>query len=158
MRCIDAMRKEADNKTAIETPAPAVGCLVSAAAQSMLGALTRALTEADVPLTAPEYLVMRAIYSRDGLQQCEIAELTGKDKATICRCVASLARKGLVRTEQVSHKCLRVYVAQEGRRIERDVMRVAAERHAALQSLLAPGEMSTFKAILSRIIATHRQS
>lgn len=146
------MRKEANDKKANETPAPAVGCLVSAAAQRMLAALTRALVDAGLPLTAPEYLVMRALYRRDGLQQCEIAETTGKDKAAICRCVAALSRKNLVRTEPVSHKCLRVYVAPEGRRIESDVMRVAASRHAAFSALLAPGEEVLFADILRRII------
>ena len=90
---------------------PAIGCLIGTAYQILLSRLASTLKEAGLDITTSEYLVLRAIYSNDGLQQCEIAEMVGKDKAAICRCVAGLAKKGLVRTESVSHKCLRVYAS-----------------------------------------------
>lgn len=88
----------------------------------------------------------------EGLQQCEIADMVGKDKASICRCVAALVRKGLFRTESVSHKCLRVYSTEEARRIEPDIMRVAATRHEELANLITPDELRVFTNVLEKIV------
>ena len=131
---------------------PNVGCLVGTVYQLLLGQLAAALDRAELDITPPEYLVLRTLYSRDGLQQCEIASVVGKDKGAISRCVAAMVRKGLVSTESVSHKCLRVYVSPEGRKIESAVMKVADECHDALASLLTPQEMTLFGAILSKIV------
>ena len=131
---------------------PAIGCLIGTAYQILLSRLASALKEAGVNITTSEYLVLRAIYSKDGLQQCEIADMVGKDKAAICRCVAGLAKKGLVRTESVSHKCLRVYSTEEGRRIEPDLMRVAALRHTELAEMISHKELEVFTKVLEKIV------
>ncbi len=131
---------------------PAIGCLIGTAYQILLSRLASALKEAGVNITTSEYLVLRAIYSKDGLQQCEIADMVGKDKAAICRCVAGLAKKGLVRTESVSHKCLRVYSTEEGRRIEPDIMRVAALRHKELAEMISHKELEVFTKVLEKIV------
>lgn len=131
---------------------PAIGCLIGTAYQILLSRLASALKEAGVNITTSEYLVLRAIYSKDGLQQCEIADMVGKDKAAICRCVAGLAKKGLVRTESVSHKCLRVYSTEEGRRIEPDIMRVAALRHKELAEMVSHKELEVFTKVLEKIV------
>lgn len=131
---------------------PAIGCLIGTAYQILLSRLASTLKEAGLDITTSEYLVLRAIYSNDGLQQCEIAEMVGKDKAAICRCVAGLAKKGLVRTESVSHKCLRVYASEEGRRIEPDIMRVAALRHKELAEMVSHKELEVFTKVLEKIV------
>ena len=131
---------------------PAIGCLLGTAYQILLSRLTSALKEAGLNITTSEYLVLRAVYCREGLQQCEIADMVGKDKAAICRCVAGLAKKGLVRTESVSHKCLRVYASEEGRRIEPDIMKVAISRHKELEELISPEELEVFTNVLEKIV------
>ena len=133
---------------------PAVGCLVGRAYQCMLSQLADALHEAGLDITNNEYLVLRAIYSNDGLQQCEIARLTGKDKALVCRTVASLEKKGLVICEEVSHKCLKVHVTPAAQEIEPRIMEVAALRHAALVDLCTPQEFDAFVKILNKIVNT----
>ena len=83
---------------------PALGCLIGKAWHVLLGQLAAALKDAGLDVTTSEYLVLRALYRGDGIQQCEIADMVGKDKAAVCRCVAGLEKKGLIRTEPVSHK------------------------------------------------------
>lgn len=131
---------------------PALGCKVGRAYQMMLSQLAKALKDAGIDITTSEYLVMRAVYSSPGAQQCEIAELVGKDKAAVCRCVSGLERKGLLTTETVSHKCLRVYPSAKAREIEPLIMEVAAQRHKALSDLTTPAEMDVFISILDKII------
>lgn len=131
---------------------PNEGCLLGSAYQTLVAQLQVALADAGLDLTVPEYLILRALYSCDGMQQCEIAEVLDKDKAAVCRCVKSMLSKGLVRAEPVSHKCLRIFIDTKGREIRPTVMAVAAERQKALESILTPDELSTFVGALRKII------
>ncbi len=131
---------------------PYVGCLVGTAFQKMTNQLDEALKAANINLSTPEYMILRALYSRDGLQQCEIGDMVGKDKAAVSRTVRSLAAKDFVRTETLSRKCCRVWLTEDGRSIETAVMRVAAARHSALQRLAPEEDIETFIRVLQTII------
>lgn len=144
---IDRMEKEIKK---IESPA--LGCLLGTAYQTLLGKLGKALTDASLDISTSDYLVLRAVYSKEGLQQCEIAEMIGKDKAAVCRCVSSLEKKGLVKTVSISHKCLKVFPSQKGLDIKERVLGVAQLRHKALLALTTKDELATFIRVLEKII------
>ncbi len=131
---------------------PNLGCMLGTAYQCLLGRLSEALFDAGLDITTAEYLILRALYTSDGMQQCEICSLINKDKGAVSRCVAGLVRKGLVVTESVSHKCLRVFLSPEGRRIEPEVMKVARLRHDDLAGILTSDEVGALTEILSKII------
>lgn len=141
-------------KTDIHIGSPALGCKVGQAYQIMLSQLASALKEAGLDITTGEYLVLRAIFSNEGLQQCEIADMVGKDKAAVCRCVAGLEKKGLVVTKAVSHKCLQVYLTGKSREMERPILEVATRRHQALLDITTPEQLEIFTLILDKIIHT----
>ncbi len=130
---------------------PYVGCLVGAAFQKMTSQLETALKKAEIPITAAEYMILRALYSTDGLQQCEICEMVGKDKASICRSVSSLAKKGLINPEPVSYKCIRVWLTDKANEIKPQIMKIADDRHKALTSLASEKEVESFIKILNLI-------
>ncbi|MDE7413473.1 MAG: MarR family transcriptional regulator [Muribaculaceae bacterium] len=133
---------------------PALGCKIGRAYQILLSHLASALKKAGLNITTSEYLVLRAVYSKEGMQQCEIADMVGKDKAAICRCVAGLVKKELLAVEAISHKCLRVYLTEKSRKMEAGIMEVATLRHKALEDITTPGELQIFTHILDNIIAT----
>lgn len=130
---------------------PNLGCLLGTAYQRLLSQLAAALAEAGLDITTSEYLILRALYTSDGMQQCDIASLISKDKGAVSRCVAAMVRKGLVVTEPVSYKCLRVFLSEKGRQIEPAVMKVSEARHQALVSLVSPGELDVFVKVLNLI-------
>lgn len=129
-----------------------MGCMIGTAYQVLIGELGRALNEAGLKVSVPEYLILRSLYSRDGMQICELSDTVGKDKGAVSRCVKGLVEKGLVYTEQISHKCLMVFVSEKGRGIKQRIMEVARMRHNALDSLLTPDEMKMFLSSLQKII------
>lgn len=133
---------------------PALGCKVGRAYQIMMCQLAAALKESRLNITPSEYMVLRAVYSKEGMQQCEIAEMVGKDKAAVCRCVAGLTHKGLLVTQPVSYKCLKVYLTDKSRELEPKIMKVARIRHKALADLTTPEELEIFTNILDKIITT----
>lgn len=131
---------------------PYVGCIVGAAFQKMISQLEAALKQEGLGITAGEYMILRALYSRDGLQQCEICDMVGKDKASICRSISSLNKKGLIKTEPVSHKCIRIWITDKTSEMKPRIMKVAEDRHKALLSLAPQKDIDTFTKILKNII------
>ncbi len=131
---------------------PNLGCMLGTAYQVLVGQLG-AILEQEVPeITVPEYLILRALYSKDGLQQCEIAEAIGKDKGAICRSVKALVKKDMVRTEALSHKCLKVYLTPKAESLKGTILDIANRRQRALEEICSSEELSTFRSCLSRII------
>ena len=120
--------------------------------QRLTSQLEKALKESGLDITASEYMIMRALYSSDGLQQCEIADMVGKDKGSISRSVSGLVRKGLVRTEQVSYKCCKVWITEAAVAIRGEVMEIAARRHKALLCLASEKDIETFVRVLNKIV------
>lgn len=131
---------------------PTIGCKIGLAYRILLSQLEKSLYDAGLALSANEYLILRAIYNNDGAQQCEISELIGKDKAVVSRCVETMIRKNLVCTQEVSHKCRKVFCTDEALRIKPIIMSVAADRHNALLQLAEAENLIIFKEILNKII------
>lgn len=131
---------------------PCVGCLIGTAFQRMTSQLDEALRRADLGIKTGEYMILRALYTKDGLQQCEISDMVGKDKSAINRSVGAIERKGLIRTEAVSHKCVRVWLTEKGKELRPRIMKIAAERQQALCSLAPDKDIDSFVKVLKEII------
>ncbi|MDE7418975.1 MAG: MarR family winged helix-turn-helix transcriptional regulator [Muribaculaceae bacterium] len=135
-----------------EYPMPNLGCLIGAVYQQQLSGLASALAERGLDIIPSEYLVLRSLYGCDGMQQCDVAALLGKDKAGVSRCVSAMERKGLVGVQTVSHKCRRVWLTEKGRELEYVLLKVAEERHKALNDLVSAEDMKTFVKVLKQIL------
>ena len=131
---------------------PCVGCLMGSAFQRLTVQLEAALKREGLEITSAEYMILRALYSRDGLQQCEIVDMVGKDKSSICRSVSTLAKKDLVITEPISYKCIRVWLTDKAREIRPKVMLIADERHQALLNIATPKDIEAFVRVLKAIM------
>lgn len=131
---------------------PNMGCLVGTAYQAMTGRLNECLKREKLGITVAEYMVLRALYSTDGLQMCQLSDMLGKDRAAICRTVATMAHKGLVRTEPVSHKCVRCCLAPAGTALKPKVLEIAQHQQQALEERFTPEELAIFRRMLRTII------
>lgn len=131
---------------------PNVGCMLGTAYQVLIMELGKTLSDRGLDISVPEYLILRSLYYREGMQICELSAVVGKDKGAVSRCVKGLVEKGLVNTEQISHKCLKVYVSEKGRVIEPEIMKLAQIRQESLDSILTPDERLSFISSLQKII------
>lgn len=132
--------------------APNFGCLVGTAYQTLLGELADALKKSGVAISTSEYMILRALYNKDGIQQFELAAILGKDQSAICRSVASMEKKGLIRTEAISYKCRRVFLSLKGINLRESVMQVAHVRQQSLESILSSDEIKSLESSLLKII------
>ncbi len=130
---------------------PNLGCLLGNAYFTLVNHLAEELSQSKLDITVPEYLILRILYTRDGMQQCDIASAICKDKATVSRSVSSLVNKGFVKTETLSHKCCQVYLTSTALNIKADIMYIAEKRHKALTEMFSDEELNTFINILNRI-------
>lgn len=131
---------------------PNMGCMLGTAYQTLVIQLDSILREELKEVTVPEYLILRTLYFKDGIQQCEIGEILGKDKGQICRTVKIMTQKGLAKTEAVSHKCVKVYLTPKAEAMKAKVMDIAASRHRSLENLLGADAISIFSDCLKKII------
>ena len=131
---------------------PNMGCMLGTAYHCLVGQLA-AILDTELPqVSVPEYMILRSLYFRDGMQICEIAGIVGKNKAVVSRTVKEMASKGLVKTEQVSHKCLKVYLTDKAEAIKSTVFAIADNRQRDLETLLGADRIAIFSECLSKII------
>ncbi len=131
---------------------PNMGCMLGTAYHCLTGQLADILETKELEISVPGYMILRSLYFRDGMQLCEISEMVGKNKGVVSRTVKEMTKQGLIRTEQVSHKCLRVFLTPKAESIRETVFTIAAERQQALENLLGPERLSVFSECLRRII------
>ncbi len=131
---------------------PNTGCLLGVAFQRLYSSLDSTLKETIPGIAVPEYLILRVVHSQEGLQIRDIGERLGKDKGAISRGVSSLVSKGLLKTETVSHKCLRVFLSDKGRDLWPVIFEVACKKQEELAAVLSDEELSELKRVLLKII------
>lgn len=131
---------------------PNVGCLLGIAYQTEVARLTQALAEANLDVTAAEYLILRVLFNHDKIQQCDIGKILVKDKASISRGVQSLAKKGYVDATPVSYKCSIISLTEEGYSLKQPLLEVADKLHQTLSSKITHEQMQKLREILELII------
>lgn len=131
---------------------PYVGCLVGMAFQKMTSRLEQTLKKEDIHITAAEYMILRALYFKDGLQQCELSEMIGKDKSSICRSVGALIKKEYLRPENVSYKCIRVWLTDKSLCIKPKIMAIAERMHQSLFDNSSQSDIKSFIKVLKEIV------
>lgn len=131
---------------------PNMGCMIGTAYQIMVSQLEEALKSAGLNISVPEYLIIRVLYDYDGIQQCEIASVLGKDKAAVCRTIGAMVKKGLVVTQSISHKCQRVFLTPKSEEMKPSIIAVAAEREKHFKSMGTEEEYETFSKMIRKII------
>lgn len=131
---------------------PNIGCLLGIAYQAEAARLASALSEAGLDITAAEYVILRTLYAQGSLQQCELARILIKDKASVSRGVQSLARKELVEASPVSHKCTIVSLTEKGESMKPQLLGIAKKMHKGLAEKITKPQMENLREILELII------
>lgn len=131
---------------------PNLGCLLGMAYQSELSRLGNALNDAGLDITAAEYIIMRLLYARGEMQQCEISRILNKDRASISRSIKFLEKKGIVRINQLSYKCSIVSLTESGDAMKPRIFKIAGQLQQSLNDRITPQQISILSEILKQII------
>ncbi len=131
---------------------PNLGCMLGIAYQTEVARLSKSLEDAGVDITAAEYLIMRVLLTQDDIQQCEISRILGKDKASICRSIQSLVKKGKVKVTPLSYKCSIVSLTDGGKSLKPRLLDIAQALQLQMESKISPQQADSLREILEKII------
>lgn len=103
---------------------------------------------------APEQnLIMMLLWERDGRTQQELSEQLEKDKTNITRMLSSLEKKGFIKRviETCDRRSTRIFLTEEGKVLECDVIPVTEEFHHIVTSGVTEEEIALIRRILSKM-------
>jgi len=108
---------------------------------------------ADLGVTAPQRLVVRALGLRPGASPAELARLLHLHPASVTRLVAGLVRRGLVARapSPVDTRRLRLSLTARGRRIDAARSGTVEAKVSAVLRRHAPRQVATAQALLSEL-------
>lgn len=102
-----------------------LGLVVSMADNAMAKCLARRFKEVGIDLPHSQFILLRALYYRDGMSQLEAANLLSKDAAAIKRTVDYLESKGLIERRQVRPLKNALFLTERGRSVIPAAIKVA---------------------------------
>jgi DNA-binding MarR family transcriptional regulator len=104
-------------------------------------------------IIGPEWTVLFCLSYRDGLNPRDICEISELPRNTISRGVASLERKGLIRTSADREDGRRrlLFLTDDGRTTHAAIMPLFAEREAAMLRCLSADERVVLDGLLDKM-------
>lgn len=107
-------------------------------------------------LTLNEWRTMVVLASHPGSTARSVSDLTGLDKMSVSRAVASLERQDRLRkeTDPMDARRTRLALSAAGNALFRSIGVLAAEREARLFGSLAEEERQRFEALIDRLLTT----
>ena len=131
-----------------------LGFLISDAARLQRTVFDRRMR--GIGLTRPQWLVMTRLHRKPGLSQSELAELLEVEKATAGRLIDRLEANGWVerRPDPSDRRVNRIYMTQEGEKIDRMIRPVARAMVEEELTALSPADREK---LLDLLILLKRQ-
>lgn len=139
------------DKTLEESP----GFLINRAALRIKREFQRMLSERGLGVTPEQCVILWRLWHLEGGVQRELASTTFKDMTNLTRILDGMERRNLVVRRRDAHdrRCSRVFLTDEGRTLQQDVLRIAAELAERAYQGLTEEEIQKFKGITNTIYA-----
>jgi len=109
--------------------------------------------EAGIPLSKLQFVFLMLISKNDGQPQCNLAEITGRDKTTFTRNISTLERNNLV-TRKPSENDKRVklvFITKLGQELVQKAMPIISEIVGEIESDISEEERAVFVKTLDKI-------
>jgi len=105
-------------------------------------------------ITAPQHVVMTALYKHPGIDQVTLAGLVALDKVTTGNIVARLAGRGLVRRDKSAHdaRARSLFLSDEGTAMLLEMQNVVRKAQKTLLARLSPEEQKTLLSLLRQMM------
>lgn len=110
-------------------------------------------------ITAPQHVVMTALFKHPGVDQVTLAGLVALDKVTTGSIVARLAARGLLRREhsQVDGRARSLYLTEEGSELLRGMQQAVRQSQRTLLLRLSSEEKKLFVRLLRQLIGVEEE-
>jgi DNA-binding MarR family transcriptional regulator len=114
---------------------------------------------AEFDVTPVQFSIMSVIGQQPGLDQSQISEEVGVDRATLANVVARLEAAGLLRraTSRLDRRQKLLTLTQKGKSLLTRMQAPVYRAHARTIAALSPDEQAQFLALLSRLVDAGNQ-
>ena len=92
-----------------------LGYFVNRVFSSMVKSLNNKLTEEGLDIQHPQFAILMVMSRKDGIDQSELTEYVGRDKASVSRTIKSLEEKGLVIVKPNGGKKKKIFLSEKGK-------------------------------------------
>lgn len=108
-------------------------------------------------LTVIEWYILRALYEQDGQHASELARAVGRAATSFTPNLDKLQKKGLIerRPDPSDRRAVRIYLTDEAKGKQDDVVRSAEEIDKQLQDVFNDQEFATFQDVLASLQMTN---
>ena len=122
--------------------------------------LTQLFRNAGYEITTEAWVLLRHLWDRDRLTQCELGERVEKDRHNISRLVDALEEQGFVerRAARGDRRIREVALTRKGRAAQTPLMGIAAAFLKETFAGLSPEQIDSFLATLDHIISRLERS
>ncbi|MFT4665789.1 MAG: DNA-binding MarR family transcriptional regulator [Polaribacter sp.] len=104
-------------KVPIDDPSDSFGFVIERTAKRMKQYYQKMLRDAHIDITVDQWILLKAIYKKDGSSQYEIASSTFKDAPTVTRILDILSTKGLIErvADSVDRRKFNIRITKKGK-------------------------------------------
>ncbi|HVR53192.1 MAG TPA: MarR family winged helix-turn-helix transcriptional regulator [Pseudorhodoferax sp.] len=105
-------------------------------------------------ITAPQHVVMTALFKHPGVDQVTLAGLIALDKVTTGSIVTRLVGRGLVRREQSAHdgRARALFLSDEGTALLVEMQQTVRQAQKTLLARLSPADQKTLLTLLRKMM------
>lgn len=110
-------------------------------------------------ITAPQHVVMTALFKHPGVDQVTLAGLIALDKVTTGSIVTRLVRRGLVRREQSPHdgRARTLYLSEQGTELLVEMQHAVRQGQKTLLARLSPEQRKTLLELLRQMMGVEEE-
>lgn len=135
-------------------PTDALSWLMATCSKTLRERLAVRFANAGYSVTPEQWAILGRLAQQDGLSQQALADRFHRSKVAAFQLINKLEKQGLVerRDDPGDGRSKLVYLTEEGRRIEPDLVKLASENMAAALEGIDESDLTTAKKVVRQII------
>lgn len=113
------------------------------------------LSEHGIDVSSEQWVIMKRIYEKEGINQREIAGITYKDPASVTRIIDLLEKQELVSRKDIDgdRRSYNMFLTKKGKQLVEKIIPLAKELRTQGLKSVSRTELDTLKKVLDKIYA-----
>lgn len=147
-------RSDAEFTITEKFPTDALSWLMATCSKTLRERLAVRFANAGYAVTPEQWAILGRLGQQDGLSQQALADRFHRSKVAAFQLISKLEKQGLVerRHDPDDGRSNLIYLTEEGRRIQPELVKLASENMAAALQGIDDGDLTTAKKVVRQII------
>ena len=135
-----------------------LGFVMHRALTSIKAKVRKEFQRRDCNVTIDQWVILCALWEKDGQSQAELTEKTFKDRPTVTRMLDLLEKKGLVvrKRSATDRRVYNIFLTSLGQNFQSKLVPIVIDLHAAILKGFSQSETAQLYAMLNRLFDNTR--